>query len=52
MPASMSARILECLEAFLQEHKRCGLLDAGVTDGVVWMACTSGARVAHPATRD
>jgi ATP-dependent DNA ligase len=31
--------LLRALEAFLQEHRRCGDLDGGVKGDRVWMAC-------------
>jgi hypothetical protein len=36
------------LEAFYQEHRRCGALDGGVERGIVWMACWCGAKLARP----
>jgi hypothetical protein len=30
--------LLSDLDAFLQEHRRCGVLDDGVEDGRVWMS--------------
>jgi len=39
--------ICEALDAFLQEHRRCGEMDGGF-DGVwVWMTCDCGALLAH-----
>ena len=35
--------LLAALDAFLQEHRRCGELDGGVEDDRVWMACDCGA---------
>jgi hypothetical protein len=35
--------LLTALDAFLQEHRRCGELDGGVDDEVVWMSCECGA---------
>jgi hypothetical protein len=40
--------LLAALDAFLQEHRRCGDLDAGVDGGRVWMACDCGAGITHP----
>jgi hypothetical protein len=37
--------LLAVLDAFLQEHRRCGGLDAGVEGERVWMACECGADV-------
>ena len=35
------------LDAFLQEHRRCRVLDSDVDGNWVWMACDCGARIAH-----
>jgi len=35
------------VEAFFQEHRRCGDLYAGVEDGCLWMACECGAEMIH-----
>ena len=40
--------LLAALDAFLQEHGRCGALDGGVEGGRVWMACDCGADIVHP----
>jgi predicted RNA-binding Zn-ribbon protein involved in translation (DUF1610 family) len=37
--------LLAVLDAFLQEHRRCGELDSGVENAVVWMCCTCGAQL-------
>ena len=39
--------LLTPLDAFLQEHRRCGELDGGLDRGHVWMACTA-ARTSCP----
>jgi len=39
--------LLAALDAFLQEHRRCGDLDAPVEEGLVWMVCDCGAGIAH-----
>jgi hypothetical protein len=39
--------LLSALDAFMQEHQRCGELDGGVEGGRVWMACDCGADIAH-----
>ena len=39
--------LLTALDAFLQEHRRCGDLEGGVDDSVVWMACDGGAGITH-----
>jgi hypothetical protein len=41
--------LLAALDAFLQEHRRCGELDGGVENERVWMACDCGANLVHPA---
>ena len=35
--------LLAALDAFLQEHRRCGELDGGIEGERVWMACDCGA---------
>ena len=40
--------ILAALDAFMQEHRRCGVLDSDVDGDWVWMACDCGASIAHP----
>lgn len=40
--------LLVALDAFLQEHRRCGELDGGVECERVWMACECGGGIAHP----
>ena len=45
------ASVLDALDAFLQEHRQCGVLGAGVSEGVIWMECECGASVAHPVAR-
>ncbi len=42
--------LLSALDAFLQEHRRCGDLDGGVEDGHVWMACDCGAAIVQLVT--
>jgi len=44
------AELFAGLDAFVQEHRRCGELDGGVEDERVWMACDCGAGVGHPIT--
>jgi len=41
--------LLAALDAFLQEHRRCGEVDGGV-EGRVWMACECGADIVHSLT--
>ena len=40
--------LLAALDAFMQEHRRCGELGSGVDGERVWMACDCGAGIAHP----
>jgi putative ABC transport system substrate-binding protein len=40
--------LLTALDAFLQEHRRCGDLDGRVEDERIWMACDCGGGIAHP----
>ena len=40
--------LLAALDAFLQEHRRCGELESDVEGGRVWMTCDCGASIAHP----
>ena len=40
--------LLTPLDAFLQEHRRCGELDGGLDRGHVWMACNCGAYIVPP----
>jgi hypothetical protein len=42
---------LAAIDAFVQEHRRCGELDGGGDDGHVRMACECGASIAHPIQR-
>lgn len=35
--------LLDDLDAFLQEHRRCGELESGVERTAVWMTCDRGA---------
>ena len=39
--------VLDDLNAFLQEHRRCGEMDGGVEDGRVWMTCECGAEMSR-----
>ena len=38
-------KLLAALDAFMQEHRRCGEPDAGVDGDLVWMACECGALI-------
>jgi hypothetical protein len=40
--------LLAALDAFLQEHRRCGDLEGGVDGQWVWMSCECGASVQRP----
>jgi hypothetical protein len=40
--------IYDALEAFLQEHRRCGDLDTGVDGERVWATCSCGASLVQP----
>ncbi len=44
--------LLTDLDAFLQEHCRCGDLEGGVDDAVVWMACDCGAQLVRRVERE
>ena len=39
--------LLAALDAYLQEHRRCGKLESGLNNGVVWMTCSCGAQIAR-----
>jgi hypothetical protein len=41
--------LLAALDAFLQEHRRCGELNAGVEPAHVWMICECGAELVRRA---
>jgi hypothetical protein len=43
--------VLNALVAFVAEHQRCGELDGGKESGYVCIACSCGARIAHPGDR-
>jgi hypothetical protein len=40
--------LLAALDAFVQEHRRCGDLDGGVDGERVWLACDCGGGIVHP----
>ena|ERR1043166_150015 len=42
--------VLNALLAFIAEHQRCGDLDGGGDNALVWLTCSCGAHVAHPAS--
>jgi hypothetical protein len=37
--------LLLAFDAFVQEHRRCGELEAGVEPAFVWMVCDCGAEL-------
>jgi hypothetical protein len=41
--------VLGAFVAFVDDHKRCGDPDGGLDQGHVWMACSCGAQIVHPA---
>jgi hypothetical protein len=41
--------LLSELDAFYTEHRRCGELEAGLDEPVVWFDCECGARIARRA---
>jgi len=45
MPETLAA-----LMAFVAEHQRCGDLDGGRDNTLVWLTCSCGAQVVHPVT--
>jgi hypothetical protein len=46
------ATLISDVEAFLQEHRRCGEMDAGVEDDRVWMTCDGcGGGLSRPLLR-
>jgi hypothetical protein len=47
--AALFFGVLGAFVAFVDEHKRCGDLDGGVDHGYVWLACSFGAQIVHPA---
>ena len=45
--------LLVALDAFLQEHRRCGELETAVAEGIVWMAYRGcEAMIARPVNGD
>lgn len=42
--------LLAALTSFFDEHQRCGELDGGRDDGYIWLGCSCGAQIAHPAS--
>lgn len=43
--------LLAALDTFMQEHRRCGDLDARVEPALVWMACDRSAGIVRQARR-
>ncbi len=39
--------LFDDLNAFLQEHHRCGALETGVENGRVWITCECGAELSR-----
>jgi hypothetical protein len=44
--------LLTDLDAFFTDHLRCGDLDAGVDDQMVWVSCDCGACMARRVDED
>lgn len=42
--------VLNALLAFVAEHQRCGELDRGLDNGYVWLQCSCGGLIMHPAS--
>jgi len=42
--------VLNALVAFVAEPQRCGDLDGGRDNALIWLTCSCGAQVAHPAS--
>ncbi len=42
--------ILAGLTAFVLEHECCGELDGGRDNGSIWLQCSCGAYITHPAS--
>lgn len=40
--------LLPALDAFVQEHRRCGGLEGGLDGGRVGLTCDCGGGIAHP----
>jgi hypothetical protein len=47
--ATLFLGVLGALVAFVDDHKRCGDLDGGLDHGHVWLGCSCGAQIVHPA---
>ena len=46
----MRDTILAGLTAFFVEHQYCGELDGGRDNGSIWLQCSCGAHITHPAS--
>jgi len=46
--AWLARGIRGALGAFVDEHRRCGVLDGGVDDGYVWLQCSCGGLIMQP----
>ena len=50
--AVVMIELIPSLDAFLQEHRRCGKLEAEVNAGSVWMGCECGAVIRRQVEED
>ena len=41
--------VLRAFVAFVDDHKRCGDLEGGLDNSYVWLECSCGAQIVHPA---
>jgi hypothetical protein len=44
-PVAAMFTVCDTLDAFLQEHRRCGKMDSGIEGERVWATCTCGAQI-------
>jgi len=44
--------LLDDLDAFYLEHRRCGRLDSDIQNGRAWFACDCGAVLSQPVLRE
>jgi hypothetical protein len=42
--------VLGALTAFVEEHKGCGDLGGGRDGSYIWLMCSCGAQIVHPAS--
>ena len=47
--STLFCSVLGAFVAFVDEHKHCRDLEGGIDNGLVWLACSCGARIVHPA---